>query len=205
MHRRHRSLAVLTVTVALGLAVFPGCGRAPEEPARGPDETVTEPNVIFTPGPTPRVRLSTLEAPQRSPEIGITLSAVPPGLVITSNEDLWMELTDSARLTLQYTLLALPPEAEGVDPADVGRYESLLPSYSSRKPNDSGVVETRLGTARWATGTYLEDDDELVDVRVFAPHPTGRGTLVVYSACPRGVASVEERIAVIKDLLSHVS
>jgi len=150
-------------------------------------------------------RLHTLGLPQVSQEIGMTLQALPEGLVVTYNESLWIEVVDSNRPLLRYTFLALPAEADGISLADVGRFESHLPSFASGTSDTDGTIITALGDARWASGRYLEDDEELEDVRVFAPHPSGSGSLVVYSACRQGVASVEERLAIIQELLSNVS
>jgi len=182
------------------LVLLPSCRRAPEVVEVEPSATSSVPST-----PTPRVRLSTLEPPQESSKIGITVNALPSGLVITSNDDLWLEVTDSRRLSVQYTFVALPPEADGISLANVGDFEGFLPSFENREPDSEGTVTTRFGEARWASGMYLEYDEELVDVRVFAPHPSGTGILAVYSACPPGVASVEERLAIIQNLLENVS
>ena len=197
--RRYRLLSapIIATMVVVSVALVPSCRRAPEEP-------VLTPTIVVPPTPTPRVRLTTLAPPQQNAEIGITVTTLPPGLVITHNDESWIEVTDGSRINVQYTFLALSSGDMKTSPSEVDGFEALIPPFDGNALSE-GEIDTVFGAARWASGTYLEDDEVLVDVRIFAAHPSGNGLLVIYSACRENEATVDERLAVMQELLTHVS
>jgi hypothetical protein len=195
-HRVLRELAVIAV-IGPGIALLPGCRKAPEEEA--PVVVAATP----VPGEMPVAEI--LELPQSNVTVGITLEHAPEGLVATYNEHEWLELTDRTRPALRFTFEADLPDAPSRSPAALADFEILLGKLTQGQLVESGTIDTTLGAAEWAIGTYFEEDQSFADVRVFAPHPSGAGTLILYSVGPAGVATTEERLSLMKELLQGVS
>ncbi len=192
--RRYRDLRAATIVmmVIVSVALVPSCRRTPEEPPQ--DEVVT-----------PEIELTVIDLPQQNMEIGITLDAAPNGLVATYNGEHWIELVDESTPDLKYTFVVPSSDSPGITPPDVAGFGDLIGRMPEGTLGESGVIETVFGSANWVSGTYMLDGELLEDVRVFAPHPTGPGTLVLYAVGPKGSASIEDRLATMSDLLTHVS
>jgi hypothetical protein len=181
--------------VIVSLALLPSCRRAPEEPVVV-DIDSTE---------TPQVELTAIELPLQNLDIGITLNDVPPGLVATLNTEKWIEVSDTKAPTILYAFVASLPVSQGISPQSVAEFEAWVESSPDGKNTGNGSIDTALGSTTWASGTYLDDDGLVDDIHAFAPHPSGSGTLILYSVCPAGVTTVDERLAVMQELLTHVS
>ena len=175
------------------LVVFPSCRRAPVEP--------TATSTI----PASEHELTGLELPQQNPEIGISLTAAPAGLVVTYNGEHWIELTDQNRHSLRYTFIESVPQSPGIAPTGIQDFEALISAYPDGEILDNGSVKTPLGTADWSNGTYSEDGEVLDELMMFCAHPSGSGILILRSICPAGLATIDERLAVMQNLLTHVS
>lgn len=197
--RRQRAIrdCVVIGLILVGIVVLPSCRRAPEEP--GPVA------VVGTPGPDQMPYGAVLELPQQSPALGITLSTAPGRLVATFNQDNWLELTDETRPTLRFTFEADLPGSPSRSPAVVADFDQWLSKLTQGRLLDSGSLDTPFGPAAWASGEYFEEDESFSDVRIFAPHPSGNGTLILYSVGPAGVATIEERLDLMTELLTGVS
>jgi len=183
----------ILATAIISIALLPSCRRAPEEPTVAPAITAAEDG------------LTALELPQQNPNIGISLTAAPDGLVVTYNGEHWIELTDERRHSLRYTFIETVPDSPGISPTTVEDFETLINEYPDGEVVDHGSVDTALGKADWSNGTYSEDDEILDELTMFSAHPSGSGTLILRSVCPTGLASVEERLSVMRALLAHVS
>ena len=184
----------IVAMVIASVALLPGCGRAPEEqPVVPPDSG------------GPEIELMVLDLPQENPLIGISLNAAPPGLVATYNEERSIEITDERRPNLRYTFDADLPGAPSRSPKTVEDFVVFMGKHDGGRLADSGDMKTALGEASWASGTYSAEDEIFEDVRVFVPHPSGTGTLILYAVCPAGTATVEERLAVMREILTDVS
>ena len=181
--------------VIVSIALLPSCRRGPEEPVTV-DTDSTE---------TPKVEFTTLELPLQNLDIGITLNDVPPGLVATLNTEKWIEVSDTKTPTILYAFVASFPDSPGISPQSVEEFGAWVDSSQDGKNTGNGSIDTALGSTTWASGTYLDDDGLVDDLHAFAPHPSGTGTLILYSVCPAGVSTVEKRLAVMQNLLTHVS
>jgi hypothetical protein len=194
----HKVRSAVHLAVATGLAAMvltPGCGRAPEEvppPSTAVEESAAEP-------------LTSLELPQSNSAVGVTLASVPAGLVATFNENEGLEVADVRRPSLRYNFEADLPGSPSRGPSSVGAFETFVRKFNDGAPLDNGTLDTALGGATWASGRYYEEDQSFIDVRVFAPHPSGDGTLIVWTVSPEDVASVAERLSAIRGLLEFVS
>ncbi len=187
---------LLASTVIAAIALLPGCGRTPEDSGSVPpvDQAAK-----------PGLELSVLDLPQENSVIGISLNALPRGLVATYNDERAIEIADESRPELRYTFDADLPDSPGRSPRTIAEFEVLMAKLTDGGLTDSGSTETALGAATWASGTYSADGESFGDVRVFVPHPSGAGTLILYAVCPEGVATVEERLASMREILSKVS
>ena len=191
-NRSHRAPFILA-TIIVSIALLPGCRRAPEEPTAAPAITAAEDE------------LTVLELPQQNPEIGISLTAAPAGLVVTYNGEHWIELTDEKRHSLRYTFIESVPDSPGISPTSVQDFEALIGAYPDGEVLDHGSVATVLGKADWSNGTYSEDGEVLDELTMFSANPSGSGILILRSVCPTGLATLEERLSVMQALLTHVS
>jgi hypothetical protein len=197
-HRRSIPASVLVGLVLLGAALLPACRRAPETPP---------PEVVATPVPEavayPHGHPLTL--PQTNDLIEITLSSAPDTLVATYNDQGFLELTDTSRPSLHFTFEADLPTSPSRSPSDLQGFQELLGKYDGGHLLDSGSFDTALGPATWAFGEYYQEDRTFSDVRIFAPHPSGNGRLILSSTAPEGTASPEERLETMRQLLAGVS
>lgn len=192
-HQLLRTSTIVAVVIA-SIALLPSCRRAPEEqPAVTPDSG------------EPAIDLTVLDLPQKNPLIGISLNSAPPGLVATYNEERTIEITDERRPSLRYTFDADLPGAPSRSPRTIEDFEVFMGKHNGGSLADSGDMKTALGKATWASGTYSAEDQVFEDVRVFAPHPSGTGTLILCAVCPAGTATVEERLAAMREILADVS
>lgn len=184
-------IAVLVVTAAL----LPGCRRAPEQPPPTPTPTAIQ----------PQPEVGALELPQSNPQIGVSLASLPPGLAVTLNTSYWVELTDTRNPSIQYSFIGIPPEKPGPTPSSVAEFEERVRESPEGRVLERGTLDTAFGPASWVSGTYVDDDGPVIDIHLFVPYPPDSEGVIVTSVCPPGAASVEDRLAVMKDLLTHVS
>lgn len=188
-------LTALIIAALTAAVVLTGCKRAPEEGPSGPVE----------PGTTEdQVPLSTISFPVANSVIGISVKSAPAGLVATFNEDNWIELTDSRRPRMLYTFVANDDKNPRAVAPSIDAFENDILGYDGGAIIDEGSMETALGNASWAAGTYSEDGETIEKIYLLAPHPSGVGSLTVTSICPSDTASVDERLARIRDLLKYV-
>ncbi|MCU0304612.1 MAG: hypothetical protein MUC56_11205 [Thermoanaerobaculales bacterium] len=196
MHGRYRTASlVLTLALAASLGLLPGCGRAPEE-APPVDEEITTVEEEWP--------LDELELPQSNPEIGITLKTAPSGLVVTYNGEHWLELTDRTHPTLHYTFVAAIPDSPAISPVSPETFAEMVGRHPGGVLGPSGELETAVGSARWASATYPQDGAPFEDVRLYAVHPTTGGTLILFSVGPEGSVSLEDRLAIFRELLANI-
>lgn len=190
-NRNSRSLLIVAMVVA-SITLLPCCRRAPEGPAT---ETVGADQIEF----------DALDLPLENPQIAISLLETAPGLVATYNGEASIELTDKNRPNLRFTFDADFPQAPSRSPKTVEEFDRFIGKHNDGRLTDNGTIETALGAATWASGTYFEEDQSFGDVRVFVPHPSGAGTLILSAVCPAEEATVEDRLATMKEILTHIS
>lgn len=193
-HRLIRNFSIVTVAVSVAV-LLPGCRRQSEQPPGG------------TPGgPLPtEVPLQTIDLPQSNPEIGITLDRAPSGLAATYNGEYWIELADVSKPRLRYVFVPVVANQPAITPESVAGFESMVREYPDGRVGPGGELETRFGPAKWSSGTYSQDGELLLDVRLFVPHPSGSGVFVLYSHSREDLATVEQRLETMRELLEGVS
>jgi hypothetical protein len=186
---------VVIPAMICGIVVLSSCGREPEE-----ETSVAEPEIVEE-----AVPLDTLDVPLSNSDLGFTLSGTPPGLVATYNEGPAIEVADRAHPSLRYTFFVERPDLPIRSPATVEDFETFIRGHNLGEIIERGTIDTSLGSAAWAIGSYYEEDQSFEDLRVFVPHPSGTGTLILASVGPEGVTSLDQRLTAIQGLLSFVS
>ncbi|HSN55125.1 MAG TPA: hypothetical protein VLT32_10650 [Candidatus Sulfomarinibacteraceae bacterium] len=193
-HHLIRSFAIITVAVSVAV-LLPGCRRQSEQP---PAETPAEPSPTGPP-------VETIDLPQSNPEIGVTLDRAPSGLAVTYNGEYWIELADLSSPGLRYVFVPVVENNPAISPESVADFESMVKEYPDGQVGPRGELDTRFGLAKWSSGTYSEDGELLLDVRLFVPHPSGSGAFVLYSSSREDLATVEQRLETMRGLLDGIS
>ena len=191
MTRQTLSVTLIIIAVAVAVALLPGCKRAQED---------TAPPIVDHPDLGPG-----LEMPQVSEDLGITLTKAPERLVATFNEGPAMELTDRSNPLLRYTIHADRPGLPSRSPSSVADFETFIGMHNQGAVHDQGSFATEFGAASWASASYFEEDQGFDDLRVFAPHPSGDGTLIISAVGPEDSASLDDRLELIRTLLANLS
>lgn len=196
---RHGRLSVVFPVCCLVIAAawLPGCRKAPDEQ---PEPQPTAAAVQETRSP-----ITSLDLPQSNQNLDVTLTSLPPGLVVTLNDSYWLELTDAEHPSIRYTFIGNPPGQPGVAPATPAEFEERVRQSPRGRVLETGSLKTKLGTATWVAGTYEDDDGPVTDIHLFVPRPADKSSLVVSSVCPPDAATVEDRVSVIADLVDHAS
>ena len=198
MHRFVPRYFVAVFCVLFALALLPGCKQAPKEEKEEPVAAVDE-NALAV-GP-----LDALKLPVVNDEIGITLNTVPAGLVPTYNGEHWIDIVDDNRRALHYTFVSAPEFVLGIGGSDPEDFEKTARTIPEGGFLGKGELETTLGVAGWANGSYSEDGVMTDQIFLLAPHPSGTGSLILTSTCTVGEATVEERLKVMGNLLAAIT
>lgn len=182
------TLIIASITAAVTLT---GCGRAEDEPVQALPTEVLDPS-------------ASIPFPVENPVIGISVTSAPDGLVATFNRRNWLELTESHRPNVLYTFAANNDQEPRVEAPSIEEFESDILGSDGGKITGHGTLDTVLGKANWAAGIFSEDGENVEKIYLLAPHPSGAKSLILTSICPHGAASVDERLARIKELLKYV-
>jgi len=196
LRRRFETEVVLVASIVLAVGLLPGC--------TGGDDEVLESEAVITDQET-LPPIEPLELPQANSTIGVSVTSVPTGLAVTLNTSYWIEFVDLRNRAIQYSIVGIPPVTPGPVPATVAEFEQRVRESPNGRVMKTGELNTKFGSADWVSGSYDDDDGPVVDVQVFVPHPSGSGNMVLRSVYPPGASTVEESLAAMKELLTHVS
>jgi hypothetical protein len=130
----------------------------------------------------------TFEAPFTNPALDLAVRALPPMLTgaYNSGDDIMLVGVDDPTL---FVFVAGDPSSPPDPPASVAselqRMLSLEPTAASL---GTGTFETSDGLPAGWYGLRYEEDGEIVEeIRLEAPHPNGRGHLVLRARRPGGL------------------
>lgn len=197
MGRNRTLFTPLVVAVFVtSIVLAPACRRQPDEPVT--DTSIDDVEMA-------ELELDPIELPLQNPDIGITLNAVPSGMVATLNTQVWIEITDTRSPKNLYVFVASPPDSPGISPQTVEEFEAWVDASQNGRNTGGGSIDTAHGPAIWASGTYMDDDGMMDHIQVFVPHPSGSGSLILYSVCPTGRKAVEDQLAVMQELVAEIS
>ena len=84
-------------------------------------------------------------------------------------------------------------------------FEAWVNASQKGRNTGNGSIDTVHGTTNWASGTYMDDDGMMDHIHAFVPHPSGSGSLILYSVCPAGRKTVEDQLAVMQELVAEIS
>lgn len=192
-NRTLRATLIMAVFIT-SIVLVPACRRQPEEPTAPPDEVEM-----------PEFELVAVELPAQNSEIGITLNAVPSGMIATLNTQVWIEITDTRSPKNLYVFVASPSDSQGISPQTVEEFDAWVRASQDGRNTGNGSIDTAHGEAIWASGTYMDDDGMVDHIQAFVPHPSGSGSLILYSVCPTGRKTVEDQLAVMQELVANIS
>ncbi len=137
-------------------------------------------------------------------DLGITLSGLPEGLVLASNQGTSFELQPSDPLVGGILWFAVGPEQEGVN---------LVTAVQAHQTHMEGMVDADykggqelqgdFGTAFYSRGQYRDGEEVVEETAIFMIHPVGNRLLGIHYRYPAGddsAARVEQLIDVISYL-----
>jgi hypothetical protein len=134
-------------------------------------------------------------------DLGLTLSGLPPGLVLASNQGSSFELRPADQSQGGILWFKVGPEQEGVNlVAAVQAHKDQIEGRNDGDYNGGQELTGEFGTAFYSRGRYVEDGEQTEEAAVFMIHPSGNRLLVIHYRYPAGddsAARVEQLIDVI--------
>ena len=137
-------------------------------------------------------------------DLGITLSGLPDGLVVASNQGSSLELRPADPLVGGILWFAVGPEQEGVNlVAAVQAHQARMEGMVDGDYKGGQELQGDFGTAFYSRGQYTEGEELMEETVVFMIHPAGNRLLGIHYRYPAGddsAARVEQLIDVISYL-----
>jgi hypothetical protein len=151
-------------------------------------------------GPTPPPEPTVIQ----NIDLGITLSGLPDGLVLASNQGSSLELRPSDPLQGGALWFSVGPEQEGVNlVAAVQAHQAQMEGMVDASYKGGQELQGDFGTAFYSRGQYTEGDELVEETVIFMIHPVGNRLLSVHYRYPAGddsAARVEQLIEVVSYL-----
>lgn len=151
-------------------------------------------------GPTPPPEPTVIQ----NIDLGITLSGLPDGLVLASNQGSSLELRPSDPLQGGVLWFSVGPEQEGVNlVAAVQAHQAQMEGKVDASYKGGQELQGDFGTAFYSRGQYTEGDELVEETVIFMIHPVGNRLLSVHYRYPAGddsAARVEQLIEVVSYL-----
>jgi len=137
-------------------------------------------------------------------DLGLSLSGLPPGLVVASNQGSSLELRPADEWKKGILWFEVGPEREGVNlVAAVKNHQEQMEGLPEGDYKGGQELTGDFGSAFYSRGQYVQDGERLEETAVFMIHPSGNRLLVVHYRYPAGndsAARVEQVIDVINYL-----
>jgi len=137
-------------------------------------------------------------------DLGITLSGLPDGLVLASNQGTSLELRPSDPLVGGILWFEVGPEQEGVNlVAAVQAHQARVEGKVDAAYQGGQELQGDFGTAFYSRGRYTEGDEPVEETVIFMIHPAGNRLLGIHYRYPAGddsAARVEQLIDVVSYL-----
>jgi hypothetical protein len=143
-------------------------------------------------------------SPVQNIDLGITLSALPEGFVIASNQGTSLELQPADPLTGGTLWFAVGPEQEGVNlVAAVQFHQKQMEGMAEAEYKGGQELQGDFGTAFYSRGRYMEGDLSMEETAVFMIHPAGNRLLGIHYRYPAGDDSAA-RVEQLLDVISYI-
>lgn len=134
-------------------------------------------------------------------DLGLTLSGLPPGLVLASNQGSSLELRPADESQGGILWFKVGPEQEGVNlVAAVQAHKDQIEGRTDGDYKGGQELTGDFGSAFYSRGRYVEGGERTEETAVFMIHPSGNRLLVIhyrYPADDDSAARVEQLIDVI--------
>ncbi len=137
-------------------------------------------------------------------DLGITLSGLPDGLIVASNQGTSLELRPSDPLVGGILWFAVGPEREGVNlVAAVQSHQAQMEGMVDAVYKGGQELQGDFGTAFYSRGRYTDGGEPVEETVIFMIHPAGNRLLGIHYRYPAGddsAARVEQLIDVVSYL-----
>lgn len=151
-------------------------------------------------GPTPPPEPTVIQ----NIDLGITLSGLPDGLALASNQGTSLELRPSDPLQGGVLWFAVGPEQEGVNlVAAVQSHQAQLEGEVDAAYKGGQELQGDFGTAFYSRGQYRDGDELVEETTIFMIHPVGNRLLGIHYRYPAGDDSAA-RVEQLIDVISYI-
>jgi hypothetical protein len=134
-------------------------------------------------------------------DLGISLSGLPPGLVVASNQGGSLELRPTEPTKDGIIWFAVGGEQDGVNlVAAVQKHKEQMEGKPQADYKGGQELQGEFGTAFYSRGRYVDQGELTEETAVFMIHPSGNRILAIHYRYPAGddsAARVEQLIDVI--------
>jgi len=137
-------------------------------------------------------------------DLGLTLSGLPPGFVIASNQGSSLELRPADQQKKGILWFEVGPEREGVNlVAAVQAHQQQMEGMPEGDYKGGQELQGDFGSAFYSRGQYLDQGERMEETAVFMIHPSGNRLLVIHYRYPAGDDSAA-RVEQVIDVISYL-
>jgi hypothetical protein len=137
-------------------------------------------------------------------ELGISLAAIPDGLVVAENQGAILRLQPEGEGAAGTLWFEVGPEQEGVNlVAAVKAHQAAVEGLANGDYKGGQELQGDFGSAFYSRGRYLENNSLIEETVLFMVHPAGNRLLAAHYRYPAGddsAARVEQLIDVVSYL-----
>jgi len=172
-----RAFVILLLVCGFGL-MFAGCGRGTGE---------VEPQ------------------PVSNPELGVTLSEVPEGMVVAVNQGRDLILEPAGEMPSGKVRIEVGPEIEGVNlVAAVKEHEASFGEAPGGAYLGTTELMSHLGSAFISRGQLDGDGERVEEARIFVVHPMGNRLLTLVYRYPAETSDASQRAQSLLGVLGNI-
>ena len=137
-------------------------------------------------------------------DLGIRLTAVPDGLVVTDNQGTSLQLRPADENTGGVLWIAVGPEQTGVNLVEaVKAHQEQIEGLPEGNYKGAQELQGPLGTAFYSRGRFVETEVTEEETVLLTIHPSGNRMLTISYRYPAGEDSAQ-RVEQLIEVLSYV-
>ena len=137
-------------------------------------------------------------------DLGIRLTAVPDGLVVTDNQGTSLQLRPADENVGGVLWIAVSPEQVGINLVEaVKAHQERIEGLPEGDYKGAQELQGPLGTAFYSRGRFVEDGAMVEETVVLTLHPSGNRLLTISYRYPAGEDSAR-RVEQLIDVLSYL-
>jgi hypothetical protein len=140
-----------------------------------------------------------------NPELGITLSEVPEGLVVAVNQGRELVLEPTEEAQGGKIRFEVGPETEAVNlVAAVKEHEAGVTAATGGNYLGTTELMSHLGSAFISRGQFDLDADPIEEARIFVIHPAGNRLLTLVYSYPAATSDASQRAQSLLGVLGNI-